>query len=76
MSKRILLRRISTYPFSMANTPAISVPCGYTRGGLPMAMQIAAAPFDEAMVYRVAHAYERATQWHQRHPDLEVTTKR
>ena len=73
MARKILLRRISTYPFSMANTPAISVPCGYTQGGLPMAMQIAAKPYDETMVFRVAHAYERATQWHRRHPDLDTT---
>jgi aspartyl-tRNA(Asn)/glutamyl-tRNA(Gln) amidotransferase subunit A len=73
MARKILLRRISTYPFSMANTPALSVPCGYTKGGLPMAMQIAAKPFDESMVFRVGHAYERATPWHQRHPELEKT---
>jgi Asp-tRNA(Asn)/Glu-tRNA(Gln) amidotransferase A subunit family amidase len=73
MARKVILRRISTYPFSMANTPALSVPCGYTRSGLPVAMQIAAKPFDEAMVFRVGHAYERATEWHRRHPDLEKT---
>ena len=76
MAHRILLRRISTYPFSMANTPALSVPCGYTTNGLPMAMQIAAKPFDESMVFRVGHAYERATEWHRRHPDLDTTLAR
>jgi aspartyl-tRNA(Asn)/glutamyl-tRNA(Gln) amidotransferase subunit A len=73
MARKVLLRRISTYPFSMANTPALSVPCGYTQNGLPMAMQIAAKPFDESMVFRVGHAYERATGWHRRHPDLDTT---
>ena len=73
MARKVILRRISTYPFSMANTPALSVPCGYTQSGLPVAMQIAAKPFDEAMVFRVGHAYERATEWHRRHPDLEKT---
>jgi aspartyl-tRNA(Asn)/glutamyl-tRNA(Gln) amidotransferase subunit A len=76
MVRKILLRRISTYPFSMANTPALSVPCGYTKNALPMAMQIAAKPFDESMVYRVGHAYERATEWHRRHPDLDTTLAR
>jgi Asp-tRNA(Asn)/Glu-tRNA(Gln) amidotransferase A subunit family amidase len=38
-----------------------------------MAMQIAAKPFDESMVFRVGHAYERAANWHRRHPDLEAT---
>jgi aspartyl-tRNA(Asn)/glutamyl-tRNA(Gln) amidotransferase subunit A len=72
MARKILLRRISTYPFSMANTPALSVPCGYTQSGLPMAMQIAAKPFDESMVFRVGYAFERATEWHRRHPDLDA----
>jgi len=64
-------RRICTYPFSIANVPALSVPSGFTAEGIPMAIQIAAKPFDETMVYRVAHAYEQATEWHTRHPDLE-----
>jgi Asp-tRNA(Asn)/Glu-tRNA(Gln) amidotransferase A subunit family amidase len=75
MARKILLRRISTYPFSMANTPALSVPCGFTQNGLPMAMQIAGKPFDESTVFRVGHAYERATEWHKRHPDLDKTLK-
>jgi len=67
-------RRICTYPFSLANVPAISVPNGFTReDNVPMAFQIAAKPFDEETVYRVAHAYEQATPWHKRHPDLNVT---
>lgn len=75
MEKKVLLRRISTYPFSMANVPAIAVPAGYTTAGLPVSLQIAAKPFDESTVFRVAHAYERATPWHQRHPDLEHTVR-
>ncbi|MGZ5138364.1 MAG: amidase [Burkholderiales bacterium] len=75
MARKVLLRRISTYPFSMANTPALSVPCGYTQSGLPMAMQIAGKPFDESMVFRVGHAYERAANWHRRHPDLEASLR-
>jgi aspartyl-tRNA(Asn)/glutamyl-tRNA(Gln) amidotransferase subunit A len=66
-------RRICTYPFSVANVPAISVPSGFTDENVPMAIQIAAKPFDEIMMYRVAHAYEQATPWHLRHPDLEKT---
>jgi aspartyl-tRNA(Asn)/glutamyl-tRNA(Gln) amidotransferase subunit A len=57
----------------MANIPAIAVPMGFTRAGLPLSLQIAAKPFDESTVFRVAHAYERATPWHKRHPDLERT---
>ncbi len=73
MDSRVLLRRISAYPFSMANVPAIAVPMGYSRAGLPVSLQIAAKPFDEGTVFRVAHAYEQATPWHRRHPDLDRT---
>ena len=64
-------RRICTYPFSIANVPALSVPSGFTTEGVPLSIQIAANPFGESIMYRVAHAYEQATEWHRRHPDLE-----
>lgn len=75
MDTRVLLRRISAYPFSMANIPAIALPMGYTKAGLPVSLQVAAKPFDESTVFRVAHAYERATPWHRRHPELASTLK-
>ena len=58
-------------PFNVTGTPAISVPMGFSRNGLPMGLQIVGKAFDEAMVYRVAHAYEAATDWHLRRPDLD-----
>lgn len=61
-------RRLCVYPFSIANTPAISVPCGMSDDGLPIGLQIAGRPMDELTVFEVAHAYERATHWHQIHP--------
>lgn len=70
MEKKVILRRISTYPFSMANVPALALPMGFTNSGLPLSLQIAGKPFAEATVFGVAHAYERATDWHTRHPDL------
>ena len=73
MDTRVMLRRISAYPFSMANVPAIALPMGFSKSGLPLSLQIAAKPFDENAVFRVAHAYEQATPWHDRHPDLERT---
>ena len=75
MDTRVMLRRISAYPFSMANVPAIALPMGFSKAGLPVSLQIAGRPFEEGTVFRVAHAYERATPWHQRHPDLDRTLK-
>jgi Asp-tRNA(Asn)/Glu-tRNA(Gln) amidotransferase A subunit family amidase len=59
-----------TAPFNAAHLPALSLPCGFSRTGLPIGMQIAGRPFDETTVLRVGHAYEQATQWHLRQPDL------
>jgi aspartyl-tRNA(Asn)/glutamyl-tRNA(Gln) amidotransferase subunit A len=60
-----------TMPFSIAGVPALVVPCGFSRAeGLPLSLQIAAAPFAEALVLRIAHAYQQATDWHRRHPNL------
>lgn len=70
MKNKVLLRRISTYPFSMANVPALALPMGFSTAGLPLSLQIAGNPFAEATVFRVGHAYEQATPWHSRHPDL------
>jgi Asp-tRNA(Asn)/Glu-tRNA(Gln) amidotransferase A subunit family amidase len=46
------------------------VPCGFTKDGLPIGMQIAGAPGHEARVLALAHAYEQATDWHTRLPPL------
>ena len=59
-----------TYPYNLTGLPAISVPCGFDRDGLPIGLQIAARPFDEATVLRVAHAYESGHDWKDRWPDL------
>jgi aspartyl-tRNA(Asn)/glutamyl-tRNA(Gln) amidotransferase subunit A len=49
---------------------SVVLPCGFTRNGLPIGLMIYAKPFDEATALRVAWAYEQATQWHTRRPDL------
>jgi aspartyl-tRNA(Asn)/glutamyl-tRNA(Gln) amidotransferase subunit A len=59
-------------PFSLAGVPALSVPIGFGEHNLPLAMQIAAAPFAEATVLRIGDAYERATDWTSRMPTLGV----
>ena len=60
--------RLLTPLFSLANVTAISVPCGFTSDGLPIALQLAAKPFQEATVLNAAYAYEQATSWHTRRP--------
>jgi aspartyl-tRNA(Asn)/glutamyl-tRNA(Gln) amidotransferase subunit A len=59
-----------TYGWSLADLPAISIPCGFTAGGLPVGLQLAAARWHEALLLRLAHAYQGATDWHTRRPDL------
>jgi aspartyl-tRNA(Asn)/glutamyl-tRNA(Gln) amidotransferase subunit A len=61
-----------TMPFSISGFPAMSVPTGFDKNGLPLAMQIAGKGFDEAMVFRVGHAYEQATPWHKKRPVLKA----
>jgi len=60
----------NTSPFDVLGLPAISIPCGFTTSGLPIGLQIVGAPFAESTVLALAHAYERETAWHQRHPKL------
>ena len=59
-----------TRQFNLSGHPAITIPCGFTGDGRPVGLQFAANAFDEAMLFRVAHAYEQATPWHQRRPAL------
>jgi aspartyl-tRNA(Asn)/glutamyl-tRNA(Gln) amidotransferase subunit A len=56
--------------FNITGGPALSVPVGFNKAGLPLGMQIVGKPFSEALVYRVANAYELATKWVDRHPAL------
>lgn len=59
-----------TNPFNLLGVPAISVPCGFTQGGLPIGLQLASRWFEEGTLLRAAHAYQRATDWHRRAPPL------
>jgi aspartyl-tRNA(Asn)/glutamyl-tRNA(Gln) amidotransferase subunit A len=59
-----------TFPFDVLGLPAISVPNGFTPAGSPIGIQVVGRAFDEATVLRVAHAYEQATDWHERRPHV------
>ena len=62
----------NTCPFDVLGLPAISVPCGFTRSGLPIGLQISGAPLADATVLAMAHAYEQATDWHNMRPKLKL----
>jgi len=60
----------NTSPFNAYGIPTISVPCGFTRQGLPIGIQISGPGFGELAVLALAHAYEQATDWRERRPPL------
>jgi aspartyl-tRNA(Asn)/glutamyl-tRNA(Gln) amidotransferase subunit A len=60
----------NTSPFNVYGWPTISVPCGFTRSGLPIGMQISGRSQEDAVVLQLAHAYEQSTDWHTRRPRL------
>jgi aspartyl-tRNA(Asn)/glutamyl-tRNA(Gln) amidotransferase subunit A len=65
-----LLTIPNTRPFNLLGLPTVSLPCGFTRTGLPIGMQIIGPHGREATVLQLAHAYEQATEWHKRKPNL------
>ncbi len=60
---------LTTVP-SLANLPALALPCGFSAEGLPLSLQIAGRPFEEETVLRAGHAYEQATEWHTQRPPV------
>jgi len=61
---------ILTIPVNLAGVPGISLPCGFSSEGLPIGLQIIGKHFDEATIYRAAHAFEQATDHHKQKPAL------
>jgi aspartyl-tRNA(Asn)/glutamyl-tRNA(Gln) amidotransferase subunit A len=64
------LSDIYTISCNLAGLPGISIPCGFTKTGLPIGLQIIAPPFEEEKLLRVARMYERETDWHRKRPKL------
>jgi aspartyl-tRNA(Asn)/glutamyl-tRNA(Gln) amidotransferase subunit A len=64
------LADIYTIGANLAGIPGISIPCGFTKTGLPIGLQIVAAPFAEEKLLRIARMHEQATDWHKRRPAL------
>ena len=63
-----------TRPVSYLGLPAVSVPCGFSDDGLPVAFQLVGRPFAEARLLNAAHLYQRETGWHERAPDLPAAS--
>ncbi len=66
---QMYLSDVCTLPINIAGLPAISIPAGFA-GGLPIGMQIIGKPFSEEILLRIAFAYEQATDWHNRKPQI------
>jgi aspartyl-tRNA(Asn)/glutamyl-tRNA(Gln) amidotransferase subunit A len=60
----------NTRVFNVLGMCSLTVPCCFTSNGLPIGLMISGKPFDEAMILRVGHAFEQATDWHRRTPAL------
>jgi len=61
---------VYTIGVNLAGLPGLSLPCGFSAGGLPIGLQLIGQPFREADLLAIAHAYEQSHDWHQRHPNL------
>jgi aspartyl-tRNA(Asn)/glutamyl-tRNA(Gln) amidotransferase subunit A len=66
---QMYLSDVCTLPINIAGLPAISVPAGFADG-LPIGMQIIGKPFGEETLLKIAHAFQQATDWHKRKPNL------
>lgn len=67
---QMYLSDIFTISVNLAGLPAIAVPCGFSKAGLPIGLQLIGRPFDEETILRAAHAYEQATQWRAKRPNI------
>jgi Asp-tRNA(Asn)/Glu-tRNA(Gln) amidotransferase A subunit family amidase len=67
--REVLMLR-NTRPFNVWGIPTISIPCGFTKSGLPIGLQLAAAPWRGIVLLQAALEYEEATEWHKKRPEL------
>jgi aspartyl-tRNA(Asn)/glutamyl-tRNA(Gln) amidotransferase subunit A len=67
---QMYLADIFTISVNLAGVPAISIPCGFTSGNLPIGLQLIGQHFDEESLLKVSYAFEQSTEWHKRKPTL------
>ena len=68
---QMYLSDVCTLPINIAGLPAISIPAGFADG-LPIGMQIIGKPFSEETILKIAYAYQQATEWHKRKPNIQI----
>jgi aspartyl-tRNA(Asn)/glutamyl-tRNA(Gln) amidotransferase subunit A len=66
------LEDVFTLPASLAGVCGLSLPCGFDQQGLPIGLQLIGPAFGEAAILRAGHAYEQATAWHERAPEIST----
>jgi aspartyl-tRNA(Asn)/glutamyl-tRNA(Gln) amidotransferase subunit A len=64
------LTDVLTLPCNLAGLPGLSLPCGFTKAGLPIGLQLLGKPFEEATLLRIGRAFEREHDFHTRAPAL------
>jgi aspartyl-tRNA(Asn)/glutamyl-tRNA(Gln) amidotransferase subunit A len=67
---QMYLADIFTISVNLAGVPAISIPCGFTSGNLPVGLQLIGRHFDEGLLLKASYAFEQSTDWHKRKPNL------
>jgi aspartyl-tRNA(Asn)/glutamyl-tRNA(Gln) amidotransferase subunit A len=67
---QMYLNDIFTIAGNLTGAPALSIPCGFDRAGLPIGLQLQGPSFGEAQLLAVAHRFQQATDWHRRAPPL------
>jgi len=72
---QMYLNDVFTIPGNLSGLPGLSIRAGFTMAGLPIGLQLVGRAFEEAVLFRVAHAYEQATSWHTRKPALPATPR-
>jgi aspartyl-tRNA(Asn)/glutamyl-tRNA(Gln) amidotransferase subunit A len=70
VERQSVWRTSCTMAAALAGTPAVTIPCGFSSENLPLGLQVMTNRFQEALMFRVAHTYEQATDWHLRRPPL------
>jgi len=71
---KMYLGDVYTVSVNLAGIPAVSLPCGFDKKGLPIGLQLIGPAFGEPALVRAAHAYQQSTDWHQRRPGSEGGT--